>query len=91
MRSTRQNKFKSKLLETNSLGILHCITLEEAPPLRDITLAISDVVIKLELVSATNELQYQLTIPKNRGGKPLLDEIEVVFDSDVMIDETRNI
>lgn len=85
------NKFKSKTLETNSLGILHCITLEEAPPLRDITLAISDVVVELELVPATNEMQYQLTIPKNRGGEPLLAETEVVFESDVMIDETRNI
>ena len=85
------NKFKSKVLETNSLGILHCITLGEAPPFRDITLAISDVVIELELVSATNEMQYQLTIPKNRGGEPLLAETEVVFESSVMIDETRNI
>lgn len=85
------NKFKSKVLETKSLGILHCITLEEAPPLRDVTLAISDVVIELELVSATNEMQYQLTVPKNRGGEPLLSETEVVFDSTVVIDETRNI
>lgn len=85
------NKFKSKVLETNSLGILHCITLEEAPPLRDITLAISDVVVELELVSATNQMQYQLTIPKNRGGEPLLNETEVIFDSEVVIDETRNI
>lgn len=85
------NKLKSKMLETNSLGILHCITLGEAPPFRDITLAISDVVIELELVPATNEVQYQLTIPKNRGGEPLLSETEVVFDSGVTIDETRNI
>jgi archaellum biogenesis ATPase FlaH len=85
------NKYKSKVLETNSLGILHCITLEEAPPLRDITLAISDVVVELELVAATNEMQYQLTIPKNRGGEPLLNETEVIFESDVRIDETRNI
>lgn len=85
------NKLKSKALETDSLGILHCITLGEAPPFRDITLAISDVVIELELVPGTNEIQYQLTIPKNRGGEPLLSETEVVFDSGVTIDETRNI
>lgn len=85
------NKFKSKVLETGSLGILHCITLGDATPLRDVTLAISDVVIELDLVSMTNEMQYQLTIPKNRGGTPLLGETTVKFDSEVWIDDTRNI
>lgn len=85
------NKFKSKLLETDSLGVLHCITLEDAPPMRDVTLAISDVVIEIELISLTNEMQYQLTIPKNRGGTPMLDETTVKFESEVWIDDTRNI
>jgi hypothetical protein len=67
------------------------VTLEDAPPLRDVTLAISDVVFELDLVQLTNEMQYQLTIPKNRGGTPLLEETAVKFDSEVWIDDTRNI
>ncbi len=85
------NKFKSKILDTGGLGIIHCVTLGDVPPLRDMTLAISDVVIELELVSATNKQQYQLTMPKNRNGEPMLTETEVVFGTDVFIDETRNI
>lgn len=85
------NKFKSKAIETDSLGVLHCITMDDAPSLRDVTLAISDVVIELELVSLTNESQYKLTIPKNRGGTPLLDETTIKFESTVWIDDTRNI
>ncbi len=85
------NKLQSTALETGGLGVLHCILPESAPPLRDTTLAISDVVFELELVSATNTLQYQLTIPKNRGGTTLLEEATVKFDSKVWIDDTRNI
>ena len=85
------NKFQSKMLETGGVGVLHCITLEDAPPLRDMTLAISDIVFELNLVRLTNEMQYQLTIPKNRGGTPLLEETAVMFDSEVWIDDTRNI
>lgn len=85
------NKLKSIVLETGGLGVLHCITLGTAPPLRDVTLTISDVVFELELVSATNEMQYQLTIPKNRGGTTLLEEATVKFNSRVWIDDTRNI
>jgi len=44
-----------------------------------------------ENVAAANKLEYQLTVPKNRGGEPLLDETTVVIDSDVWIDESRNI
>lgn len=85
------NKFKSKLMETGSLGVLHCVTLDDVPPLRDVTLAISDVVIEIELASMTNEMQYQLNIPKNRGGVPMLEQTTVKFESEVWIDDTRNI
>lgn len=85
------NTFKSKMLETGGLGVLHCITLDGSPPLRDVTLAISDVVIELELVSGTNKRQYQLNIPKNRGGTPMLEDTEIKFDDNVWVDDTRNI
>lgn len=85
------NKFQSKMLETGGIGVLHCVTLGDAPPLRDMTLAISDVVFELNLVELKNEMQYQLTIPKNRGGTPLLDATTVKFESEVWIDDTRNI
>ncbi|PSP37075.1 hypothetical protein BRC66_06710 [Halobacteriales archaeon QH_2_66_30] len=85
------NELKSTMLETDGLGILHCVTLGDAPPFRDVTLTISDVVWELDLVSANSELEYQLTIPKNRGGAPVLDETTIVIDQDVWIDESRAI
>lgn len=85
------NTLESKVAETGGLGIFHCITFGGAPSLRDKTLAMSDTVMQLKLVSMKNELQYQLTIPKNRGGPLLLDETEVKFDAGVRLDDTRNI
>lgn len=85
------NELKTRLLATNGLGVLHCITLDDAPPLRDVTLTISDVVVKLELVQLKNQMEYRLTIPKNRGGTPLLEDTTVVIDSDIWIDESRQI
>lgn len=85
------NELKSTMLDTGGIGILHCITLEELPPYRDVTLALADVVWELDLVSLTNTMEYQLSIPKNRGGSPVLDDISVVLDNDVWVDESRNI
>jgi hypothetical protein len=85
------NELKTTMLDTRGLGILHCITLEELPPFRDVTLALADIVWELNLVSQTNKMEYQLTIPKNRGGTPVLDEISIVLDNNVWVDESRNI
>lgn len=85
------NKLKEKMLETDGLGVLHCITQNESPALRETSLAIADVVWELELVSVTNGLEYQLVVPKNRGGSPILEEISLVIDPDVWIDDSRNI
>ncbi|MEF8814397.1 MAG: ATPase domain-containing protein [Halovenus sp.] len=85
------NELKLALLDTGSIGILHCHLLDGAPPLRDVTLAMSDVVMDLDLVSEKRQKQYQVTIPKNRGGEPLLEESNIVIDSEVWVDESRNI
>lgn len=85
------NRLKSTMLETDGLGVLHCITQEEPPPLRETTLMVADVVWDLELVSMTNGVEYQLIVPKNRGDVPILEEISLVIDPDVWIDDTRAI
>lgn len=85
------NELKSTMLATGGVGVLHCITHRDPPSFRDVTLAIADVVWELDLVSLQNRLEYQLTIPKNRFGPPVLEENSIVFDSRVWVDESRNI
>jgi len=85
------NELKSTMLETGGLGVLHCTALEESPALRNVTLTISDVVWELELASTTDGLEYELVIPKNRNGAPVLDRTTIRFDSGVWVDESRAI
>jgi archaellum biogenesis ATPase FlaH len=85
------NSLKSVLLETDSLGVIHCIDQEEPMALRETSLLVADMVWELELVALQNRVEYQLTVPKNRGRTPLLEEISLVFDPEVWIDDSRNI
>lgn len=85
------NELKSIMLRTGGLGILHAITQEEAPALRETTLLVADVVWELELVSMVNGLEFQLVVPKNRGSSPILEEISLKIDTEVWVDDSRNI
>lgn len=85
------NELKTTVMDTGGVGVLHCITLEDAPALRDVTLTFADVVWELDLVSLSGTMEYQLTIPKNRGGTPVLEETSIVVDSEVWVDDSRNI
>jgi len=81
--------FKAKLLDTGSLGVLHCITEESSPPHRATTLTIADIVWELDLVASAGQVEYQLTVPKNRYGEPILEKISIMLESDIWIDDSR--
>ena len=85
------NELKDRMLETGGLGVLHCIDGAEPSPLRETSLLVADVVWELDLVALKNRVEYQLTVPKNRGRTPLLEEISLVFDPEPWIDDSRNI
>lgn len=85
------NLLKSTVLETGGVGVLHCLASSEPPPLRDVTLNVADVAWRLEVSSDGNGSEYQLTIPKNRGGATHLDPISLVVGTEVVVDESRNI
>lgn len=85
------NELKSRMLQTDGLGVLHVITQEDVPALRETTLLVADVVWELELVSMVNDLEFQLVVPKNRGSSPILEEITLKIDNDVWVDDSRNI
>lgn len=84
---------KTTMLRTESVGILHCITLEEAPAFRETTLMVADVVWELNVRSVANDdVEFQLRIPKNRSGNAVLEEITLLVDNGrVYVDDSRNI
>lgn len=85
------NELKEKALETDSLGVLHCITLDEVPSLRETTLTTADVVWELDIGTVGRNLEFQMQVPKNRTGEAILDEITLKIGREVRIDDSRNI
>lgn len=83
------NELKTCATETGSVGILHCIRLDDHPDFRETTLTLADMVWELDLVSVPNGNEYQLRIPKNRGGKVINDDISLVLGTDVVVDNTQ--
>lgn len=84
---------KEKLIETDSLALLHCIQLESPPPYREETLSFADVVWELDIVAGRKKaLEIQSKIPKNRGGEAILEKMTLNVNEDrVYIDDSRNI
>lgn len=86
-------EFSSKLIESQGLGILNCLTLEEPPEFRETTLTFADVVWELDVVEGhQRDLEIRSRIPKNRGGDAVLEDITLKVDnSRVHVDDSRNI
>lgn len=83
----------AKLRETNSLGVLHCLSRGEPPALREQTLTIADTVWQLDM-GTDNEgnLSLETTVPKNRGGKVILEKLNLLVDRNkVYTDLSRGI
>lgn len=85
------NELKDRLMQTNGLGILHCIRRDDKPRLRETTLTIADIVWTLEHVSKSKEQKYYLTVSKNRGESVVREKIELYLGRTTRIDDTRNI
>lgn len=85
------NALKERVLKTGGLGVLHCITLEGAPQLRETTLTNADVIWELDVGRVGKHLEFQMQIPKNRTGEAVLDEITLKIGRSISIDDSRNI
>lgn len=85
------NELKERALATDSVGVLHCIEHDHTPPLREMTLNMADTVWRFDIVSDREGIEYRLTIPKNRSGKVIDEEIMILFGRDVTTDDSRTI
>lgn len=86
-------EFSAELIETEGLGILNCLTLEEPPEFRETTLTFADVVWELDVVEGRQrDLEIRTRIPKNRGGDAILEDMTLrVTGSQMQVDDSRNI
>lgn len=86
-------KLNTTMEATGSIGVLHCLTLNDPPAFREESLIVADVVWELDVVSTTkSDVEFQLRIPKNRGGEALLEEMTLQIRRDgVYVDDSRGI
>jgi archaellum biogenesis ATPase FlaH len=84
------NQFKTHLVNTGSVGILHCTDLDR-PPLRETTLTIADVVWKLDVSVKGNSVESFLQVTKFRGGDPADETIKLDLGEEVAVDTSRDI
>lgn len=78
---------------TDGLGIFHCISLDEPPRLRETTMTMVDTVWNIEVITGEKgNLELKASIPKNRGGKPILEQVTLLLDkTEVYTDQSRAI
>jgi len=85
------NDLQNHIVNTGSLGILHCLDGREVPPLRDTTEHFADVVFELRTKTTGDEVENKLAIPKFRGGRAPNDIIKLDLVEQVTIDTSRDI
>lgn len=85
------NLLKSRLRESDSVAVLHCLSDESVPEHRSLTLKRADQVWSLRQTIENGELQTTLYIPKSRIGSIIADGISIELTDGVQIDTSRNI
>ncbi|MEY7849566.1 RAD55 family ATPase [Natrarchaeobius sp. A-rgal3] len=85
------NELKTRMLETDSIAVLHCLSGENEPENRSRTNHAVDAVFDLRTRIAGTELENHLTIPKFRHGSQPTETIKLELTEEVAIDTSRDI
>ena len=85
------NDLHNHLVNTGSLGVMHCLSGRTVPPLRDSTEHFADVIFQLDTTTTNDEVENRLAIPKFRGGRAPADIIKLDLVEEVSIDTSRDI
>ena len=85
------DRLKEVLLDTDSVGVLHCSQRTRSPPRRGLTLDRADQVWQLELLPLSREIKNRLLVTKSRRGRALREPIDVLLTDRVEVDTSRRI
>lgn len=88
---TALNLLKSRLIESESVAILHCLVDESSSELRSLTLKRADNVWSLRQSVNKGKIETTLYIPKSRVGSTMTDGISIELDDGLQVDTSRNI
>lgn len=85
------NDLQTHLQNTSSYAIVHCLKGRHRPEHRRLTLHAADIVLDIETEIRGSNLVNRLTVPKNRGGKAITEEIKLDLVDQVNVDTSRDI
>lgn len=85
------NELKQRLVENDSIAVLHCLDRRTLPEARDTTEYLADIVFDLSMDVRGETLENHLLVPKFRGGRALDERIKLNLTAEVTIDISRTI
>lgn len=85
------NGLRARLVDTESIAVLHCLAGRSPPAGRDLTEHMADVVFALDTRVSGESVENRLAVPKFRGGRALPETIKLELTERVRIDTSRDI
>lgn len=85
------SRLKQRLVETGSVGVLHCLRTATEPDHRWLTLGRADWAWHLELTRLPLSVETRLYITKSRGGRSLPEPLKLQLLDGVQVDTSRDI
>lgn len=85
------NELQTHMQNTKGYAVLHCLADDATPDNRRLTVHSADVVFNLSMEVRGSDLVNRLTIPKNRGGRAITEEIKLELTEEVAVDTSRDI
>lgn len=82
---------RDRLVETESVGVLHAVTSEAVPPCRWLSLQFADSVWDVRVERDGIDIDFTLGVTKSRAGHLPEEEIKLVLSDRVGIDVSRDI
>ena len=84
-------RLRTRVVETDSLAVLHCLDGRAVSPLRDSTEHVADVIFDLTTTATGATVENRLAVPKFRGGRALTDTLKLRLTDGVAVDTSRDI
>lgn len=84
-------RLRERLVEADSIAVLHCLSGRDVPAGRDVTTYMADLVFELETERDGDTVENTLAVPKFRGGPALSKALELELTERVVVDTSRDI